>query len=144
MLISGDSRCPGVKVAALSLLLTTLASAAFATTSLAMPAEFGPGIQGEVWVKPECPPDRNCTEAALSLTPLQTGALQFLGLDGATAGAAFTNAMGRYVVSLPPGQYQLQVDGSLGLVCPEVWMRVSGAKFRTARVICSAPVPRSP
>lgn len=140
MLISGKSSSIGAMAATMSAIMGLVSSAATAATPQAIEAESGPGFRGEVWVQPFCPPGLNCTDVVLQAQPLKGHALLFVHTDGLTTGRAYTNAEGRYLISLPNGLYQVKVANGNELICPDVWARVSGSKFRIASFVCAAPV----
>jgi hypothetical protein len=139
MWISGTSALSVVMAATVSMFMALAGSAATAA-SQATVAENGPGLQGEVWVQPTCPPDRNCTDVVLQAQPLKHHALRFVHSDGQTTGIAHTNANGRYVISLPPGRYNVTVADGTSLACPEVLAFVSGSRFRPTSFVCAMPM----
>ena len=110
---------------------------------LRIPSSFGPGVAGNViaasGVQPPCPAPIQCATGQ----PVVGASVQVISLDddllGPVVGTAVTNNLGNFVVSVPAGNYLVQVDpGSAFPVCPDTNVTVKGQGFAFVVIACAS------
>jgi hypothetical protein len=99
---------------------------------------YGSGIAGHVSegpITPFCQQDVPCTGPLANAMVLVSESPQ-----GTIAGMAVTNALGNFIVSVPPGEYVVQVEGGNGLRCPEAQVTVRPRLFTRVHIDCDTGI----
>ena len=123
--------------AGLALVAATAFADSAATASLVVPI-FGPGIAGNVSEGPTMPV---CVLGVPCTRPLANAILQILDhTTHALVGKARSNSSGNFIVSVPDGEYLVQVMTINFPLCPEQTVTVTGQNFALTQINCDTGI----